>query len=157
MNSYLSKSPFYFIISFFDDEIISSRSHRNNSNFIIFCNFFHILQFFSYSAKRLIPLDIPNLLEHTNFQYNFIIMIHNISHYFIWFHIHSHHSIFIHRGLASSKSQGGGQKPNFTPLFKKFEFYCNFMWQFFWIFKVMGAVPPLDPPVTSPLLLRINF
>ena len=51
--------------------------------------------FFIFCKKVVIPLVIPNLLEHKDFQCNFIIIIHDISHSFI-FHIHSHHSIFIH-------------------------------------------------------------
>ena len=101
----------------FDDEIISSRSHRNNSILIIFCNFFHILQFFSYSAKRL----IPNLLENKDFQCNFIIIIHNISHSFIWFHHHSHHSIFIHNISYSSQHMEIPKYLESSNIFGKFQ------------------------------------
>ena len=41
--------------------------------------------------------------------------------------------------------RGGGQKRNFAPLFKKFEFYCIFMWQFFGILKVRGGRGPPGP------------
>ena len=55
------------------------------------------------------------------------------------------------QGPRELQKSGGAKSPILPPLFRKVQFYCIFMWQFFWILKVRGAAAPLDPVDTRPL------
>ena len=49
-------------------------------------------------------------------------------------------------GAARAPKVRGVRMPNLPPIFRKFTFYCIFMWQFFGISKVRGVSWPLWPP-----------
>ena len=65
-----------------------------------------------------------------------------------------HVSDISNSGAARAPKVRGVRMPNLPPIFRKFTFYCIFMWQFFGFSKVRGVSWPLWPPsYVAPVLL----
>ena len=58
-----------------------------------------------------------------------------------------HVSDISNSGAARAPKVRGVRMPNLPPIFRKFTFYCIFMWQFFGFSKVRGVSWPLWPPI----------